>query len=84
LYVPQNCETREVYKKLIGNLGQELPTGTITTIPGFEPAFKAKVVFGADWLSVDPDGKRARVDVRGIAVYVNLRAVWFKAVLGEL
>ncbi|KAK2057593.1 hypothetical protein LY76DRAFT_515943 [Colletotrichum caudatum] len=44
-----------------------IPTGTIETVPGFEPAFKANVVFGADWMSFDPDGKFARVDLRGIA-----------------
>lgn len=43
------------------------PTGTIETVPGFEPAFKASVNFGADWLSFDPDGKHARINLRGMA-----------------
>ncbi|KAK1979460.1 hypothetical protein LZ30DRAFT_596845 [Colletotrichum cereale] len=43
------------------------PTGTIETLPGFEPAFKAEVNFGADWLSFDPDGTHGRIDLRGIA-----------------
>ncbi|CAN8104618.1 unnamed protein product [Discula destructiva] len=45
----------------------EVPTGTIETVPGFEPAFKAKVTFGADWFSMDPDGKHGRVNFKGIA-----------------
>ncbi|RYP71297.1 hypothetical protein DL771_004874 [Monosporascus sp. 5C6A] len=43
------------------------PTGTIETVPGFEPAFKATVNFGADWLSFDPDGNHGRIDLRGMA-----------------
>ncbi|KAI1412763.1 hypothetical protein F5Y13DRAFT_162633 [Hypoxylon sp. FL1857] len=43
------------------------PTGTIETVPGFEPAFKANVCFGADWLSFDPDRQHGRIDLRGIA-----------------
>ena len=60
------------------NLGQEeyfadlffqgTPTGSIE----IEPAFKANVNFGADWLSFDPDGKHARIDLRGVARYVML------------
>ena len=46
------------------------PTGTLETVPGFEPAFKANVNFGADWLSFDADGEHARIDLRGIAKYV--------------
>ncbi|RKU46354.1 hypothetical protein DL546_001778 [Coniochaeta pulveracea] len=45
----------------------EVPSGTIETVPGFEPAFKATVVFGADWFSTDADGKHGRVDFKGIA-----------------
>ncbi|KAJ0103977.1 hypothetical protein J7T55_010994 [Diaporthe amygdali] len=41
--------------------------GEIETVPGFEPAFKAKLTAGADWLTVDADGQHARVDVRAIA-----------------
>lgn len=51
---------------------QGTPTGSIESVPGFEPTFKAKVNFGADWLSFDPDGKHARVDVRGMARSVML------------
>ncbi|KGO77077.1 Uncharacterized protein family UPF0311 [Penicillium italicum] len=43
------------------------PTGTIETVPGFEPAFKANVSWGADWLSFDPDGEHARINLKGIA-----------------
>ncbi|KAI0892647.1 hypothetical protein F4806DRAFT_499761 [Annulohypoxylon nitens] len=43
------------------------PTGTIESVPGFEPAFKATVNFGADWLSFDPDGTHGRIDLRGMA-----------------
>jgi hypothetical protein len=38
---------------------KETPTGTIETVEGFEPQFKGKVVFGADWLEFDPDQKHA-------------------------
>ncbi|KAK6217895.1 putative PKS/NRPS-like protein biosynthetic cluster [Pestalotiopsis sp. IQ-011] len=41
--------------------------GEIEKLPGFEPAFKAELTFGADWPTVDPDGQHARVDVRAIA-----------------
>lgn len=34
---------------------------------GFEPAFKATVGFGADWLSFDPDGQHARIDLKAVA-----------------
>lgn len=50
-------------------LTQGTPTGTIETVPGFEPAFKATVNFGADWLSFDPDGAHGRIDLRGMARY---------------
>ncbi|EYE89964.1 uncharacterized protein EURHEDRAFT_534610 [Aspergillus ruber CBS 135680] len=43
------------------------PTGTIETVTGFEPAFKANVNWGADWLSFDPDGQHARINLKGIA-----------------
>lgn len=46
---------------------QATPTGTIETVPGYEPAFKATVNFGADWLRFDPDGSHGRIDLRGIA-----------------
>ncbi|KAI0157186.1 hypothetical protein GGR52DRAFT_577180 [Hypoxylon sp. FL1284] len=56
-----------------------IPTGTVETVPGFEPAFKAKVVFGADWLSFDPDDKHARIDLRGIAQTEKGYAIDFRA-----
>lgn len=34
---------------------------------GFEPKFKAEVVFGADWLEFDPDQKHARINMKAIA-----------------
>jgi hypothetical protein len=49
---------------------KETPTGTIETIEGFEPQFKGKVVFGADWLEFDPDQKHARINMKAIATYV--------------
>ncbi|OTA98539.1 hypothetical protein M426DRAFT_258518 [Hypoxylon sp. CI-4A] len=44
-----------------------MPTGTIETVPGFEPAFKAEVNFGADWMSFDAEDKFSRVNLRGVA-----------------
>lgn len=46
---------------------QETPTGTLESIEGFSPAFKAKVNFGADWLRFDPDRAHGRIDLKGIA-----------------
>ncbi|KAL2831377.1 hypothetical protein BDW59DRAFT_130693 [Aspergillus cavernicola] len=45
----------------------EVPSGTVETAPGFEPAFSANIVFGGDWFSLDADGKHGRVNFRGIA-----------------
>ncbi|KAH8429234.1 hypothetical protein N8T08_007198 [Aspergillus melleus] len=45
----------------------ETPTGTVETVEGFEPKFKANVVFGADWLEFDPDQKHARINMKAIA-----------------
>ncbi|KAK4240601.1 hypothetical protein C8A03DRAFT_31307 [Achaetomium macrosporum] len=45
----------------------EVASGTIETVPGFEPAFKANVTFGADWFTIDYDKKYGRVDIRAIA-----------------
>ncbi|KAI5867268.1 hypothetical protein GGS23DRAFT_547604 [Durotheca rogersii] len=45
----------------------ECPSGTVESVPGFEPAFKANFTFGGDWFSMDADGKHGRVDFRGIA-----------------
>ena len=41
--------------------------GSISTVDGLEPKVDAQVVFGADCLRFDPDGKRARVNVEGVA-----------------
>ncbi|KAL8907094.1 MAG: hypothetical protein Q9171_005999 [Xanthocarpia ochracea] len=54
------------------------PTGTIKSVPGFEPAFKANVDFGADWLSFDPDGHHARIDLRGMARTEQGHAIDFR------
>ncbi|EAQ92003.1 hypothetical protein F5144DRAFT_607619 [Chaetomium tenue] len=45
----------------------EVTSGTIETVPGFEPAFKAEVKFAADWFTIDHDKKNGRVDIRCIA-----------------
>ncbi|TAQ89192.1 hypothetical protein B7494_g2483 [Chlorociboria aeruginascens] len=45
----------------------ETSSGTIESVPGFTPAFKANIIFGADWLSFDPDGKFGRINLKGIA-----------------
>ncbi|KAL9124509.1 MAG: hypothetical protein Q9217_006163 [Psora testacea] len=54
------------------------PTGTIESVPGYEPAFKAKVDFGADWLSFDPDGNHARIDLKGMARTEQGHAIDFR------
>lgn len=46
---------------------QQTPTGTLTTVEGFEPKVEAEVVFGADWLYIDADKKYARPDLKCIA-----------------
>lgn len=38
-------------------------------MPGFTPVIDAEVVFGADWLYTDPDGSKARLNVKGVAKY---------------
>ncbi len=50
---------------------QGTPSGTIESVPGYEPSFKAEVAFGADWLSFDPDGKHGRINLKGIAKWVT-------------
>ncbi|KAK9414816.1 putative Lipid/polyisoprenoid-binding YceI-like domain-containing protein [Seiridium unicorne] len=45
----------------------EVGSGTIETVPGFEPAFKAELNFGADWFTIDHDAKYGRVEIRAIA-----------------
>ncbi|KAI1101540.1 hypothetical protein F4804DRAFT_294866 [Jackrogersella minutella] len=55
-----------------------IPSGTIQTVPGFEPAFKANVSFGADWLSLDSDLQHGRVDVKGIARTVEGHSIDFR------
>ncbi|KAK5991601.1 hypothetical protein PT974_09886 [Cladobotryum mycophilum] len=54
------------------------PTGTIESIPGFEPAFKAEVNFGADWLSFDADGSHGRIELRAIAKTDKGHAIDFR------
>ncbi len=49
---------------------QQAPSGTIKSVPGFKPEVDADVVFGGDWLYIDPDKSRARLNVKGIAKYV--------------
>lgn len=56
-----------LFSNQIRPASQATPTGTIETVPGYEPAFKATVNFGADWLRFDPDGSHGRIDLRGIA-----------------
>ncbi|KAH9209735.1 hypothetical protein DL95DRAFT_476503 [Leptodontidium sp. 2 PMI_412] len=45
----------------------EVSSGTIESVPGFEPAFQSELTFGADWFSFDHDLKHGRVDIRAIA-----------------
>ncbi|EED19834.1 conserved hypothetical protein [Talaromyces stipitatus ATCC 10500] len=45
----------------------EFGKGTLETVEGFEPAFKAEIFHGADWLSFDSDEKHARIDVKAVA-----------------
>ncbi|MCJ1327756.1 hypothetical protein MMC10_004431 [Thelotrema lepadinum] len=45
----------------------QTPTGTLETVEGFEPAFKADVVWGADWLTFEPSGEHARVNLKALA-----------------
>lgn len=47
-------------------------------MPGFEPAFKADVNFGADWLSFDPDGQHARINLKGMARTVEGQSIDFR------
>ncbi|KAH7311414.1 hypothetical protein B0I35DRAFT_438033 [Stachybotrys elegans] len=56
------------------------PSGTIESVPGYEPAFKATVNFGADWLSFDPDGQFGRIDLRGMARTENGSSIDFRYV----
>ncbi|OOQ83532.1 hypothetical protein PEBR_34492 [Penicillium brasilianum] len=55
----------------------ETPTGTIETVPGFEPQFSAKVVFGADWLEFDPDKKHARINMKAVATTTDDKDISF-------
>lgn len=50
---------------------QELPSGTLTTVEGFEPKINAKIEFGADWMYLDPDGATARINIKSIAKLVQ-------------
>lgn len=77
-FVSQKCPVQVSLSKLLKLTvrfllsTQEVPSGTIETVPGFEPAFRADVVFGGDWFSLDADGKYGRVNFRGIAKYVKI------------
>ncbi|KAI1109945.1 hypothetical protein F5Y14DRAFT_466220 [Nemania sp. NC0429] len=42
-------------------------SGSIQSVPGFEPAFKGDIKFAADWFSFDADGKHGRMDFKGVA-----------------
>ena len=46
---------------------QEFGKGTLETVEGFEPAFQAEIVHGADYLSFNSDNKHAHIDVKAIA-----------------
>ncbi|KAK2624712.1 hypothetical protein QTJ16_005905 [Diplocarpon rosae] len=59
------------------NIGDVQP---LETVPGYEPAFKATVNFGADWLSFDPDGQHGRIDLRGMAKTDDGHAIDFRYV----
>ncbi|KUL87833.1 hypothetical protein ZTR_03136 [Talaromyces verruculosus] len=55
----------------------ETPTGTIEAVPGFEPQFSAKVVFGAGWLEFDPDKKYARINMKAVATTTDGKDINF-------
>lgn len=40
------------------------------SVPGFTPEVDAKIVFGGDFLYMDPDGLRARLNIKVVAKYV--------------
>lgn len=42
-------------------------SGTIKSVPGFEPKIDANVVFGADGIYFDNDNTHCRINVKGIA-----------------
>ncbi|KAI9819305.1 MAG: hypothetical protein M1827_007462 [Pycnora praestabilis] len=46
---------------------QEFHSGSIETVPGFEPKLSAKVISGSDWLYFDADQGHIRVNVKGMA-----------------
>ncbi|KAL9095958.1 MAG: hypothetical protein Q9165_001956 [Trypethelium subeluteriae] len=45
----------------------EFGKGTLETVEGFEPAFQAEIIHGADYLSFNSDDKQAHIDVKAIA-----------------
>lgn len=50
--------------------------GTVKSEPGFSPAFNGEFVGqGADYIHMDPDEKRMRLDARGVVKYGSLQ-VW--------
>lgn len=49
------------------NVLQEFHSGSMETVPGFEPKISAKVISGSDWLYFDADQGHLRVNVKGMA-----------------
>ncbi|KAL9014474.1 MAG: hypothetical protein Q9173_000884 [Seirophora scorigena] len=45
----------------------DCPSGTIESVEGFSPAFKAKVNFGADWCTFDADKEHGRLNLKVVA-----------------
>ena len=48
----------------MANWSQEVPQGTIESVDGYEPAFRANVNFGADWSRFDADQTHARLQLK--------------------
>ncbi|KAL6851329.1 hypothetical protein ACO1O0_008457 [Amphichorda felina] len=46
---------------------KQTPSGTIKSLPGFQPEVDADIIFGGDWLYFDPDKSHARLNFKGIA-----------------
>ncbi|KAL0632292.1 hypothetical protein Q9L58_008812 [Maublancomyces gigas] len=42
-------------------------TGTLISVPGFAHEVNAKIIFGCDYLYMDPDASKMRVNVNGVA-----------------
>jgi cell wall assembly regulator SMI1 len=69
-------ENRKERKKLILEMKQT-SSGSIETVQGFEPAFKADIVWGTDWLTFDPSGTHARVNLKALATTEEGHAISF-------